>query len=146
VRVQGRDEQLAVLRGAANEAAEGRDCSDVDEGYDELGGGLGDSGDDLRDVADSPSPVALGVRPLAPAACAPLFDVILLDVIMPGLHGTEVAMRVKSGPPAWAAIPIVIMSSLDDPDLTLDFRRLGIDAFIDKTRGVTAQVRGGEGG
>ncbi len=41
-------------------------------------------------------------------------DIILLDVVMPGMDGFAVCARLKSSP-AWNAIPILFMTALDEP-------------------------------
>jgi diguanylate cyclase len=40
-------------------------------------------------------------------------DIVLLDVMMPGMDGYQVANRIKSNP-ATASIPVVILTSLGD--------------------------------
>lgn len=45
------------------------------------------------------------------AASAP--DIVLLDVMMPGMDGYQVASRIK-GDPATAHIPVIILTSLGD--------------------------------
>jgi CheY-like chemotaxis protein len=44
------------------------------------------------------------------AECAP--DLVLLDIMMPGIDGFEVATRIKSNP-ATAAIPIIMVTAQD---------------------------------
>ena len=41
-------------------------------------------------------------------------DIVLLDVMMPGMNGFEVCRRLK-GAPATAHIPVVIVTTLDQP-------------------------------
>lgn len=53
-------------------------------------------------------------------------DVILLDVMMPGMNGFEVCQRIKSNN-KWRHIPIIIVTALDSRD---DFVR-GFDAGAD---------------
>lgn len=42
-------------------------------------------------------------------------DLILLDVMMPGLDGFETFTRLKTNP-AWAEIPVIFMTSLEEPE------------------------------
>ena len=42
-------------------------------------------------------------------------DLILLDVLMPGLDGFETQARLKTDPEL-AAIPVIFMTSLDEPE------------------------------
>jgi CheY-like chemotaxis protein len=55
-------------------------------------------------------------------------DLILLDVMMPTLDGWQV-LRALQAEPATAAIPVVICSVLDEPELALS---LGARAFVKK--------------
>src|SRR6202000_1971992 len=41
-------------------------------------------------------------------------DIILLDVMMPGMDGFEVARRIKSNPKT-AHVPVVMVTALDQP-------------------------------
>src|SRR6266567_75225 len=43
-------------------------------------------------------------------------DLILLDVLMPGLDGFEVCRRIRANP-AWTDIPIIFLSAADDKNL-----------------------------
>jgi putative two-component system response regulator len=58
-------------------------------------------------------------------------DVILLDVMMPGMTGFEVCERIRSDP-AVAEIPIIILTALDDRDSLLTGLKAGADDFISK--------------
>ena len=44
--------------------------------------------------------------------CAP--DIILLDVMMPGMDGFEVCRRIKANPKS-AHVPVVMVTALDQP-------------------------------
>src|SRR5690349_6272128 len=58
-------------------------------------------------------------------------DLILLDVLMPGIDGFEVCERVKADPTT-AMIPIVLVTALEDHDSRV--RGIGVDAddFLSK--------------
>jgi len=58
-------------------------------------------------------------------------DVILLDVMMPGMTGFEVCQRVRSDPQI-AEIPIIILTALDDHESLLNALKAGADDFIAK--------------
>lgn len=75
---------------------------------------------------DGPTALALAVSELP--------DVIVLDEVMPGLRGTEVAMRLKSRE-GTRAIPIVIVSSNDTPEVREASREAGAEAFVPKDAG-----------
>ena len=55
-------------------------------------------------------------------------DVILLDVMMPGMTGFEVCKRIRSDPQI-AEIPIIVLTALDDRESLLN---AGADDFISK--------------
>lgn len=58
-------------------------------------------------------------------------DVILLDVMMPGMTGFEVCQRIRSDP-LLAEIPIIILTALDDRESMLNGLKSGADDFISK--------------
>lgn len=58
-------------------------------------------------------------------------DVILLDVMMPGMTGFEVCQRIRTDPQI-AEIPIIILTALDDRESLLNALKAGADDFISK--------------
>lgn len=58
-------------------------------------------------------------------------DLILLDVMMPGMDGFEICRRIRSTPKL-AEIPIIILTSLDDRSSRLLGIEAGADDFITK--------------
>jgi len=58
-------------------------------------------------------------------------DLILLDVMMPGLDGFEVCRRIRSMPQL-AEVPIIILTALDDRDSLLQGLESGADDFLHK--------------
>lgn len=73
---------------------------------------------------------ASGPEALAIAGCwAP--DVILLDVMMPGMDGYEVCRRLK-GDPATTHIPVVMVTALVDPAERVRGLEAGADDFLSK--------------
>jgi putative two-component system response regulator len=64
-------------------------------------------------------------------AKAILPDVILLDVMMPGMTGFEVCEKIRNDPQV-AEIPIIILTALDDRDSLLRGLKSGADDFISK--------------
>ncbi|HMB22203.1 MAG: HD-GYP domain-containing protein [Chloroflexota bacterium] len=58
-------------------------------------------------------------------------DVILLDVMMPGMTGFETCRRIRSDPEI-AEIPVVMLTALDDRDSLLTALQAGADDFISK--------------
>lgn len=71
------------------------------------------------------------------------FDLLLLDVMMPGLSGFELAARLKRDA-ATASLPIIFLTALDDEEDTLRAFGLGADDYIAKpfsVREVLARVK-----
>ena len=58
-------------------------------------------------------------------------DVVLLDIMMPGLSGFEVCTALKSDPKT-APIPIVIVTALDGPEDRVRALECGADDFLTK--------------
>ena len=58
-------------------------------------------------------------------------DLILLDVMMPGMDGFEVCRRLRSSP-VLAEIPIILLTALDDTASRLEGIEAGADDFISK--------------
>jgi len=58
-------------------------------------------------------------------------DLILLDILMPGMDGFEVCRRLRADPYLSEA-PILMLTSLDDLDSRLQGLEVGVDDFISK--------------
>lgn len=58
-------------------------------------------------------------------------DVILLDLMMPGMTGFEVCQRIRNDPQV-AEIPIIVLTALDDRESMLSALKAGADDFISK--------------
>ena len=70
-------------------------------------------------------------------------DLILLDVMMPGMDGFEVCRRIRSTPPR-AEVPIIMLTALDDRESLVRGIESGADDFLSKPadrRELTARVR-----
>src|SRR5215510_12026027 len=62
---------------------------------------------------------------------AELPDIVLLDVMMPGMDGFEVCRRIKTNPKV-AHIPIVMVTALDQPSDRVTGLEAGADDFLTK--------------
>jgi len=58
-------------------------------------------------------------------------DIVLLDVMMPGMDGFEVCQRLKSSP-STAHLPVVMVTALDSPADRLKGLQAGADDFLTK--------------
>src|SRR5215212_9662959 len=70
-------------------------------------------------------------------------DLILLDVMMPGMDGYEFCRRVRSTP-QFAEVPIIMLTALDDRESLVRGIESGADDFLSKPadrRELTARVR-----
>ncbi len=84
----------------------------------------------LQDVACELLMAHDGVTALAVAAHQHP-DLILCDVMMPGLTGYEVVTRLRADP-ATRHIPVIICSSLDDPNSRAHAMSVGADEVLEK--------------
>jgi DNA-binding response OmpR family regulator len=66
---------------------------------------------------------------------AQVVDCILLDVVMTGLNGQETFERVKQVP-AVRDVPLIMVTSIDDPGVMLACLGIGADDFIRKADGL----------
>jgi DNA-binding response OmpR family regulator len=71
-----------------------------------------------------------GVEALHLATTTPP-DLILLDVMMPGIDGFEVCRRLRNYPPL-ADVPVILLTALDDRDSRLLGIEAGADDFVSK--------------
>ncbi|MFZ5556466.1 MAG: response regulator [Pseudomonadota bacterium] len=78
-----------------------------------------------RIVAAADGPQALA----AAAAEAP--DLVLLDIMMPGMDGFEVARRLKAAE-ATGHVPVIMVTALDDRDSRLEGLKAGAEDFLAK--------------
>ena len=68
-------------------------------------------------------------------------DLILLDIMMPGMNGFEVCRRLR-GDPFLGEIPIMMITALDDEESRLRALKAGAEEFISKPfNEVELQVR-----
>ena len=58
-------------------------------------------------------------------------DLILLDIMMPGMDGYEACMRLKTDPEV-KEIPIIMLTAKDDPESIARCFELGADNYIVK--------------
>ena len=58
-------------------------------------------------------------------------DLILLDVMMPGMNGFEVCRRLRATPKL-AEVPIIILTALDDRSSRLQGIEAGADDYLSK--------------
>jgi DNA-binding response OmpR family regulator len=89
----------------------------------QLVGILRSAGFDVHQAADGQD----GLNRLLTTA----FDLILTDVMMPGLSGYELCHRVKSNPRT-RGIPVVLITSLADPQELVHGIQCGADNFLTK--------------
>lgn len=71
------------------------------------------------------------------------FDLLMLDIMMDGMSGLELAARLK-GDPATASVPLIFCSARDTDDDMVEGLDLGADDYIVKPyslRNVLARVR-----
>ncbi len=73
-----------------------------------------------------------GAQALALCQAEPLPDLVLMDVMMPGLDGFEVVRRLRDNP-ATAQLPVIFVTGLTDDEARLKGMELGAVDFVSKT-------------
>jgi len=58
-------------------------------------------------------------------------DVILLDVMMPGMDGLQVCERLREHP-VWRSIPVVLLTAKDDIETRSRGMQLGVSEYLTK--------------
>lgn len=96
---------------------------DESSGRQALEGLLLPEGYRLAFAVDGPDAIA--------QAAAQRPDVILLDVMMPGMDGFEVCRRLRATPDL-AEVPVIIVTALDDRAARLEALEAGADDFVSK--------------
>lgn len=66
-------------------------------------------------------------------------DIILLDLQMPNMNGTEALQKIRHQP-ANANTPVIILTNLGEEEAPAELRRLGIDSYIVKANLTPSQV------
>lgn len=80
-------------------------------------------GYEMAFAADGPSALAQAAEWLP--------DLVLLDVMMPGMDGFEVCRRLRADP-MLAQVPVILVTGLDDYDSRVQGAEVGADDFISK--------------
>jgi len=79
-------------------------------------------------VAEAPD----GAAALAQIAMEPPHDVVLMDVLMPGMDGLETTRRIRALPGPAAGVRILAVSASALPEEVAACRAAGMDGFLDK--------------
>ena len=67
-------------------------------------------------------------------------DLILLDILLPGISGIEVCKKIKSKPNT-AKIPIIFYTSIDTPKHLIDYESYGAIDYLQKTMPTDMLIR-----
>jgi signal transduction histidine kinase len=59
------------------------------------------------------------------------FDIVLLDIMMPGMDGYEVCLHIKANP-AWADVPVIFLTAKTDSDSIIKGLHAGAVDYISK--------------
>ncbi|MFO1414102.1 MAG: response regulator transcription factor [Burkholderiales bacterium] len=86
----------------------------------------------LAPLGDGPCFVEAGDADAAVALARsrPDLDLMLLDLHMPGVHGTATVRSVRTAAPA---LPLAVVSADEDPAVVGELLRLGVSGFIPKS-------------
>jgi len=64
-------------------------------------------------------------------------DLVLLDVMMPGLNGFEACERIKNNPATYL-IPVVLVTALSDKQDRIEGIRAGADDFLTRAQSIVS--------
>jgi len=78
----------------------------------------------------APTSVASGPEAMAALEAAE-YDLVLLDIVMPGMDGYEVCRRIRQDP-RWTALPVVMVTALDAREERVKGLEAGADEFLSK--------------
>ncbi|MCH8841352.1 MAG: hybrid sensor histidine kinase/response regulator [SAR324 cluster bacterium] len=70
-------------------------------------------------------------------------DLILLDVVMPGMNGFEMFAKLRENP-AWAEIPVIFLSAIQEPEYIIRGFEMGASDYVGKpiiSQVLTARIR-----
>jgi DNA-binding response OmpR family regulator len=59
-------------------------------------------------------------------------DIILMDILLPGISGIELCKKIKKNP-ATQSIPVIFYTSIDTPKHLIDYESYGAIDYIQKT-------------
>jgi CheY-like chemotaxis protein len=59
-------------------------------------------------------------------------DLVLLDILLPGISGIELCKKLRRGPYTWK-IPVIFYTSMDIPKHLIDYASYGARDYIQKT-------------
>jgi CheY-like chemotaxis protein len=85
----------------------------------------------LRRVGHMVDTAATGEAAIAAVSHIP-YDVVLMDVHMPGMSGIDTARQVRSLPGAAGAVPIIALTATTSPEDTLQCRAAGMNGLVTK--------------
>ncbi len=85
----------------------------------------------LRELGHGGALVNSGAKALQLAREHP-FDLVLLDVNMPGMSGQDALTELRRNPPGGRPLKVLVVSGLDDTGTQQHFIDAGADGFITK--------------
>ncbi|CAN7484430.1 ATP-binding protein [Phenylobacterium sp. LjRoot219] len=66
------------------------------------------------------------------AAASGRFDLVLMDIKMPGVDGIEATRRIRSGAGVWSQLPIIAVTANADPSDAAFYRASGMNGVVEK--------------
>jgi signal transduction histidine kinase len=66
------------------------------------------------------------------AAASGRFDLVLMDIKMPGMDGIEATRRIRSGAGGWSQLPIIAVTANADPTDAAFYRASGMNGVVEK--------------
>lgn len=72
--------------------------------------------------------------------CGADFDIVLLDVMMPGISGIDILKKIRAMPAPKGTVPVWIITNAGEDEIIKDVFALGADGFLIKVEHTPKEI------